>query len=247
VNGHRLFVDTRDRQIAPHLATVGLWEPWNQSIFRHVLSAGDVVVDVGSNVGYFVLLAGALVGDQGRVYSFEADPSLARLLAASVRINGHADRTEVRQLAVSDAAAREAFTSYPERRGDGHLSAIARMDDDGTGSVREVETDTLDRLLADQSDVRLLHIDAEGAEPRVLRGARSLIARSPRLVLLMEWGLAPSGEVEELDWLAAQGFAFSIVRHDGGFRAVTAADLRSHALCDVLCYRGPLSELRLGA
>jgi FkbM family methyltransferase len=247
VNGNRLFIDTRDRQIAPHLATVGLWESWNQRIFQRILTEGDVVVEVGSNVGYFALLAGQLVGASGKVYSHEANPSIAPLLEASAEINGFADRIKVSQIAISDVTGQGQFTIYDAHHGDGHLVGNQPVHNHSGAHTIGVNTDTLDNLLSDQSDVRLLHLDVEGAEPMVLRGAKGLIARSPKLVVLMEWGLGTRGRGEELDWLGEQGFTFHVVEHDGGFTPVTAQGLRSRGLCDVICYRGSLSELGLSA
>lgn len=245
VNGNRLFIDTRDRQIAPHLATVGLWEPWNQRIFRQVLAEGDVVVEVGSNVGYFALLAGQLVGASGKVYSHEANPSIALLLEASAEINGFANRIQVSQIAISDVTGHARFTIYDAHHGDGHLIGNQPVHDHPGDHTIDVETDTLDNLFADLSDVRLLHLDVEGAEPLVLSGAKRLIVRSPRLVVLMEWGLGTQGRGEQLDWLCEQGFTLNVVEHDGGFTPISARELRSRGLCDVICYRGSLSELGL--
>ena len=38
------------------------------------------VYDIGSNIGFFALLAAKLVGPQGRVVAFEADPEIATRL-----------------------------------------------------------------------------------------------------------------------------------------------------------------------
>jgi len=242
--GFRLLIDTRDRQIAPHLATVGIWEPWNTALVRAILKPGDSFVDVGSNVGFFVLLARICVGQAGRVIAFEAHPELAELLAASVEINGFTPNVDVRHLAVSDTTGELEFAGYEHYLGDGHVLALHPARHPRQATFR-ISCDTLDHQLPDLSGVRLLHIDAEGSEALILRGARNLIARSPRLVILMEWGLVPgsgTAQVNELDMLAEQGFSFYQVERSGALRRTSVEALSGSSLGDVLCYRGDPDE-----
>src|SRR5690348_10959182 len=50
---------------------LGATEPGVQRIFLDVLRPGDVVFDVGANIGYLTLLACTLVGPNGHVHCFE--------------------------------------------------------------------------------------------------------------------------------------------------------------------------------
>ncbi len=244
--GFRIFVDTRDRQLAPHLTTVGIWEPWNVKLLRALLKPDDTIVEVGANFGYFTILGAVIVGHAGRVIAFEANPSLARLLSASVDINGLADRVDIRALAAADFTGELEFAVYENYLGDGHIGAILAARHAGQSQLH-VPADTLDNQLQRVADVRLLRLDAEGAEPAILRGASNLIARSPRLVILMEWGLATAGMTAELEALAAEGFGFHIVQHDGSLHEASIDTLAAAALCDVVCYRGDAADLLVGA
>jgi FkbM family methyltransferase len=248
INGHRLFIDTRDRQLAPHLATRGLWEPWNDRIFKVLLREGDTVVDVGSNVGYFALLAGSLVGASGQVFAFEANPPVCALLNASVEINGFADRIETRSVAVSDRAGTATFATYENHQGDGHIVADNLVHDHANARTIEVPTDTLDAMIGSpHRNIRLLHLDVEGSEPAVLRGTRSLIERSRNLVILMEWGLNTQDKLTELKWLSSIGFSFARIEHNLEFRNITIDQLGRFKLCDVICFREDIPELSLKA
>jgi FkbM family methyltransferase len=239
--GFRIFVDTRDRQIAPHLATVGIWEPWNTNLLEHLLRPGDTVVEIGANFGFFTILGATLVGNTGRVIAFEANPDLASLLAASVQINGLEEQVDIRNLAVTDSRGEVEFAVYKNFLGDGHilpLHAVRHADQ----RLLRVPADKLDNQLQRVDDIRLLRLDAEGAEPAILRGAQAVIARSPRLVILMEWGLGTAGLTRELEALAAEGFVFYTVQHDGALRETASDALAAAPLCDILCYRGEVTE-----
>ncbi len=241
-HGHRLFVDTRDRQLVPHLVTNGHWEAWNARLFRQVLRDGDRVVDAGSNVGYFVTLAAELVGRTGHVHAFEANPDIARLLTSSVEINGYASRVTVSTIAVSDRSGTAQFIAYSDRQGDGGLLQHNPCADVANGTVLDVETGSLDAALPAISNVRLMHFDIEGGEPAALRGARRIIETSPRLVLLVEWGHVEA-ETTELRSLMGQGFSLYVMRHTEQPKPIRLQDLAAFGLCDLLLYRGPLTEL----
>jgi FkbM family methyltransferase len=239
--GFRIFVDTRDRQITPHLATVGIWEPWNVALLQNILKPGDLVVEVGANFGFFTILMANLVGPSGRIRSFEANPALITLLTDSLQINGISDRVRLNNIAVTDSRGETDFSVYQNFSGDGHLSMLNPGRHPNREQVR-VPSDTLDNLISEQLEIRLLRLDAEGSEPAILRGARYLIEKSPRLVILMEWGWGTKHRTDELQYLSSHGFKFYFVSNNGSLLSTTLEKLAETGLCDILCYRGDVSE-----
>jgi FkbM family methyltransferase len=136
------------------------------------LAPGDVVLDVGANLGnhtvYFAKIAGC------RVAAFEAHPVAFGFLQDNVRINGLEDRVDAYHLAVSDAEGRVSIVAEM----DNNLGAT-RFGMDADGTVRAVKLDDMDL----KRPVRLMKIDVEGMECEVLRGARELIARDRPLIV----------------------------------------------------------------
>ena len=62
---YKLYVDTRDKGLCAHLLLDGYWEMGlTMHIARHV-RAGMTAIDVGANFGYYTVLLGALVGEDG--------------------------------------------------------------------------------------------------------------------------------------------------------------------------------------
>jgi len=65
---------------------------------------------------------------------------------------------------------------------------------------------TLDQALRSQKRVDVVKIDAEGAEPRILRGMRRMIERNPEIVIFIEFapvhlrraGVEPTAFLDEL-------------------------------------------------
>ncbi len=66
---------------------LGSYEYQKQKIFSEEIRPGDVVYDLGANVGFYSLLASFLVGPKGRVYSFEPLPSNLEFLRNHLALN----------------------------------------------------------------------------------------------------------------------------------------------------------------
>ena len=59
------------------------------AVWRSLIRPGDAVVDGGANYGYWTLVASKLTGAQGRVFSFEANPTTSKRLSANVAASNY--------------------------------------------------------------------------------------------------------------------------------------------------------------
>lgn len=178
--------------------------------FRQLLRPGMTVVDVGANVGIYTLHAARAVGDSGKVFSFEPAPKTFATLKRNVDANGFSARVELRSAAVLDKSSRMPLYVRDEDCGLNSLYMV-----DGARSEM-VETVSLDEALAGVASIDIIKIDAEGAEPRILRGMQRVIGANPGLQIFIEF--APSlllrGGVQPadfLDQLLKLGFDIQIV------------------------------------
>ena len=73
------------------LAQHVMYEPDTCSLLTSVLRDGDTFVDVGTHVGFFSSLAASLVGNDGRVVSFEPEARNFGAAQRSRRLNGFAN------------------------------------------------------------------------------------------------------------------------------------------------------------
>lgn len=244
-DGHSLYVDPRDQSISAQLIVRGFWEPETHEVICGLVTSGDRVVDVGTNLGYYALAMAKRVGPTGYVTAIEANPHLARLAGSSLRFNHYGDRARVLQKAASDSAGTVRFTISGQNSGGGHLHFENSTLGDDT-QVVEVETVRLDDL--DLGDIKLIRIDTEGSEALVLRGAARLLQR-PDVIVCMEWDTIQmrtrSDPAELVAWLSDQGFRFW--RIVTGLHAperlieVPAAAMVETAFCDIIASRRPVS------
>lgn len=175
------------------VAVQGYGEWRNLAVALALCSPGDVIVEVGANVGSETVAYSDIVGARGLVVAFEPMPrnltALERLLPALRHSN-----VTLLPYALSDRPQTAAFAVPPLSMSQG-IGHVLGTEEQRTKTVTyyyqpvemeliEVECRTLDEFAAEVRGVRLLCADTEGAELAILAGARqTLEAERPALVL----------------------------------------------------------------
>lgn len=183
VYGFHLSGDTADL-IQRRIYLFGVWEPNLSRWMSRRLRPGDVVVDVGANIGYFSLLASKLVGSTGRVMAFEALPSVCQRLEANLASNG-VENVEVFRVALGDTEGEiEVF-----RGPDSNIGRSATQGGGGHASegkvVMKKGSNVVDQTL--WPAIRVIKVDVEGDELTVLRGFEGLLrAAAPGTAVVAE-------------------------------------------------------------
>lgn len=158
-----------------HGCWLGSYEALKVKAFADALRGKRVVYDLGANVGYYSLIASALVGRMGHVIAFEPDVRNISLFRRHLSMN-EINNVQIVESAVSDQSGTAGFYQEPGR-------SMGRLGDDGSVSVRTVALDDFIRESgAPAPDV--MKIDVEGAEMRVLRGAGHLLSELQPLIFL---------------------------------------------------------------
>jgi FkbM family methyltransferase len=204
----------------------GRWEPWVEKVLIPAIKPGMRFVDVGANFGYFTLLGAEMVGANGQVYSFEANPLIFKKLVKSVAVNGFNERISLFNVAVHDESSPMEILFRHDASGGGWTD-IAKGERPTMSEVFPVQGEPLDTLLSDIPKVDVIKIDVEGAEPKVLAGAKNLIARSKNLTIILEFDarrLMVQTPQEYLQDFEAQGFAIAIAEPEGLTKNLSPAE-----------------------
>lgn len=151
----------------------GTWEPDLTAFLRRRLRPGDIFIDVGANVGYMSALASRLVGPHGAVVAIEPAPIASAALQETVAMN-ELSNTRLVAAAVSDREDELPLFVGPSFLVMGASTIIARAAE-GRPLLRErerVRAAPLGSLVTREelATTRLIKIDVEGAEDRVLVG-----------------------------------------------------------------------------
>jgi FkbM family methyltransferase len=175
----RIFVspDAGLRFYRPKLAT------GDAILFRMVnelVKGGDVVWDIGANVGLFAFAAANRAGASGEVIAIEADLWLVSLLRRSCTLLERSRNAAVTVLpaAASDSLGLAKFHIARRARSSNHLDGVGSTQAGGTRSTECVLTVTLDWLLEHTAAPQVLKIDVEGMEHRVLAGATAVLSKA---------------------------------------------------------------------
>lgn len=183
VDGLRLFVDPVSHLGQTVLAT-GTYEAETVRLFRAHVVAGDVVLDIGANEGFFAALAATLVGATGTVIAVEPQARLQDVLEINLALNAVGTTHLIEHVVGEQDGDHFAMTLYPVSN-TGASSLVRRY---GFGArTAEVSSITPASILARTGIDRVdfVKIDVEGFEPEVIRAMVPLFAAGRvRMVLL---------------------------------------------------------------
>jgi FkbM family methyltransferase len=202
VHGIRMYTDDIDSLA---LTIHGEYEEFETELVLQSVREGQVVVDIGANIGYYTLLLASRVGVGGRVYAFEPEPGNFELLEKNVAANSLSN-VVLERAAVSDHDGPLTLSISFVNRGDHRIL-------DGPGGRRDVKVAgvTLDRALPPSQKISFVKMDIQGAEGLALRGMKETLRNNPEIRLAMEfWPRRLSecgcGPAECLDILDEMGF-----------------------------------------
>ncbi|MDZ7697253.1 MAG: FkbM family methyltransferase [Deltaproteobacteria bacterium] len=194
LDGLRILVrNPRQAFIGRSLYLEGTWEQEVTQFVSSNVKPGMILLDVGADIGYYTLLFAKLIGQTGRVFSFEPIPKSKWYLDKNIEMNGLSNVSTF-NFALFDKAAK-ACLEEPLTK-----SKINPFKEQLTGSDIVVEMKVFDDWKFDKgiAHVDLVKIDVEGAELNVLRGMTdTLQTNRPSLIIevhpkqLEDFGFSP--------------------------------------------------------
>lgn len=169
---------------------------------------GDVILDIGAEVGTDTVAFADAVGPNGRVIAVEAHPVAFRLLQRTVELSRLQDRVTCVHAAITSTAGEVIIE-------DGASLLRSTMVRQGTG--HRVRGLTLDELCAELGlgEIALLKMNIEGAERDALQGAATTLARTRHVVISAH------------DFRADRGDGESYRTRDFVFRLLSSAGLQT--------------------
>lgn len=181
VDGNKIYLLEKDSAISNSLPVLEKVEPMTTDLFGEIVNEGDVVLDLGANIGYYAVLFAKRVGKGGRVFAFEPDPRNLPVLRKNVEANGYKNVTVVEK-AVSDRNGKlKLFLT-----GTSDSNSIYEFSK-GLPSV-EVETVSLDEFFREYGGkVDIVKMDIQGAEYAALMGMKELVKKNPQMRIVAEF------------------------------------------------------------
>jgi len=176
---HGLVIyNKNDIYVGKAIQTYGEFSELETDLFKHYCHSGDVVVEVGSNIGAHTLSLSKMVGENGRVYAYEPQRIVFQTLCANMAINS-IKNVECYQIAISskDGSAFIPNIDYTVRGNFGGIEA------DKAKTGEKVVMSRLQDIL-EVPRLNFLKIDVEGMEFSVIKGAKKLIEKHQPVIYL---------------------------------------------------------------
>jgi FkbM family methyltransferase len=183
VNGYKMNLHLHDKGISKELFTYGKREHLSTDIMLEgkVIKPGDVVLDLGANIGYYALMESMIVGNEGKVYAVEPSPVNYEMLKENIEVNGFTN-IEKYNLAMGDHSG----------KADMYLSKCsnwARLVDknpnDKIHKVVKVDISTVDEFLKNRVQPSMIRMDVEGYEIKIFRGMKQTL-QNEKLSIFIE-------------------------------------------------------------
>lgn len=171
-----MLVNRHDLYVGRSLAVYGEWCEFEVELFNQIVRPGDVVLDVGANIGAHTLPLARAVGKDGLVGAFEPQRILYQALCGNIALNS---LTNVHTwLAAVGAAPGSLLVPPLDYEREDNFGGV-RLGG-GAGKGEPVDVITIDQLGLEAC--RLIKIDVEEMEAEVLRGGvRTLETLKPLL------------------------------------------------------------------
>jgi FkbM family methyltransferase len=175
----------------------GFFEAVTTEWISNSLKEGDVMVDVGANIGYMSLVARAVVGEKGTVWAVEPTLYAQRKLQRNIALNNWTNIKAVKMAFATFTQSRVDITFKPDEYLTGSQNSMRSswaLEKDKIGT-RQVEKDYCDFMPLDDfveknniTKIDLLKVDVDGHEKSVLLGGQKAITQFlPAIILEIDW------------------------------------------------------------
>lgn len=215
IHGYYLCVPSWNIDVGNVIVTHGYFEPATTNMVRSILHPGDTYINIGANFGYYACLGAQLVGNKGKVIAIEANPLVFIYLIKSLHWAGYTNVVDAFLCAAHEKKIEKVSLAYdPQYIGGGNLFSGSNkknykdclwsadnvkelLDENnkyfvgrGFHTPIEVTANSVDNIISgydNKKNIKLLHMDVEGAENFIIKGSKELIKNSPEMQIIMEW------------------------------------------------------------
>ena len=229
--------------VKKHLFFANKYEERDTQIFQRAVSAGDYFFDIGSNFGWYSILASRLVGKTGKVFAFDMVPDIIQEFERNISLNKLDDNIVMVNMALGEEGGVVDYL-YSENTEMGNFQP--EMLKDGREDLKretlktgKVQMTSLDRYVEENVIPRVdfIKVDIDGAEVPFLKGARKTLSSKKPIILIevSERGQTAQGHscLEIFQELSKANYKFFSVRFM--LRPIEPSEFGRVTKEDVLC------------
>ncbi len=166
IHGSRMILDLKDPGISRSLYLLGDREREHYFLLKKAIRPHQRILDIGANIGYYVLIEHRLLQEKGHVIAFEPSSKNFTLLKKNINLNKLSSKTTLLHTAL---ATKDGFSRLHLSRLANVHSLIKKNTDSPTGHSIPVPATSLETTLEKYGPINLIRMDIEGYEHLVLK------------------------------------------------------------------------------
>ncbi len=203
-HGFLMKIDpSKDAGVELSLFQTGTYEKGTLYFIASCLNRGDCFIDIGANIGLMSIFASQCVGNSGKILAFEAHPETHQLLQENIALN-HIENIDTFNFALGNETGKATiYDNWNVNRGG---ASLVIHSENSTGFVVDVKT--LDEVIQNDFQPKMIKIDVEGFEFQVLKGATNTI-KNCKPILIIEFSVSRENQYdpfEMIDFIESFGF-----------------------------------------
>lgn len=209
------------------LISKGFFELNLFNFFLNFIKEGDIVIDIGAHIGSYTKLNSKLVGDSGRVYSFEPTPRTFKTLLENTKndkniiTNNFALLNEEKEIDFEDYGLKYSYYNGFKRRTNKYVINLK-------SKKIKIKANTLDSYFKKNKIERcdFIKIDVEGAESLVLKGMNQILDNIKPIISIEvgggeEW---KQNNSDSIDFLSNKNYKLFSINQEGFLISETKKD-----------------------
>jgi len=174
----KMILDPKNGFLDKYIYFYKIDEPKILDVFLRYIKQGDIVLDIGMNNGHHTLFISKIIGETGKIYSFEPIKRLVSQVEESVKING-IDNIKINNFALGNKEI-ESLINIEEN----NLACASILEAEENNSILEKEKIIIKKIDSlDLPKIDFIKIDTEGYEWEVIKGANSLIEKDKPIMV----------------------------------------------------------------
>jgi len=176
VNGYSMYTIPNDPGISTELSIFKTHEPLNTKILKKILKKGMTCIDIGGNIGYYVLLERELIGNKGKIIAIEPLQRNFDCLKKNIELQ-NVSNISTYCFACSDKNGTVPFIVDKESNGCWIVPDGITNPDPSRGTITEVPVRILDEFIEELNlkNVDFIRMDVEGFEINILKGLKNTL------------------------------------------------------------------------
>ncbi len=179
VYDYEMYLPLDDDGLARVLFVIGSRELEHKWMVDNEVQPSDTILDLGANIGYYILMEAQKLNNTAKIYAVEPDPRNIKVLSKNLELNNLSSRVKFKQCAISSKNGTAKFGLHKKT----NLNSFNLVDLEANKDIEEVEVELIDfaEYVQEINGIDFVRMDVEGHEHEIFKSLNKLLDSHPSL------------------------------------------------------------------